>query len=122
MNELIHLELHTADLPRAGALYSSLLGWRAQRIEAGPSSYTVLGIGERCSGGIVECGAPSAMWLPYVAVRQIDEVTARAAGLGADVVLGPREGPAGWRSVVRTPVGGEIAFWQSKRRRGRWSA
>jgi hypothetical protein len=31
------------------------------------------------------------------------------------VLLAPREGPAGWRSVVRTPAGGEIAFWQPKR-------
>ncbi len=25
-----------------------------------------------------------------------------------------RLGPAGWRSVVATPKGGEIAFWQPK--------
>jgi hypothetical protein len=30
------------------------------------------------------------------------------------VTLSPREGPAGWRSVVTSPDGGEIAFWQSK--------
>jgi hypothetical protein len=30
------------------------------------------------------------------------------------VLLEPREGPAGWRSVVSTPAGGEIAFWQPK--------
>ena len=37
------------------------------------------------------------------------------------VLLEPREGPAGWRSVVATPEGGEIAFWQPKARR-RWGA
>ena len=121
MNELVHLELHTADLPRAGALYASLLGWRAQRVEAGASSYTSLGIGDRCGGGIVECGAPAALWLPYVAVDRVDEMTERARRLGAEVILGPREGPAGWRSVVRTTEGGEIAFWQPRARRGRWS-
>jgi hypothetical protein len=30
------------------------------------------------------------------------------------VLLEPREGPAGWRSVVATPAGGEIAFSQQK--------
>ncbi len=35
--------------------------------------------------------------------------------LGGSVLLGPREGPAGWRSVVETPAGGQIAFWQQKR-------
>jgi hypothetical protein len=29
----------------------------------------------------------------------------------------PREGPVGWRSVVATPAGGDVAFWQPKRRR-----
>jgi predicted enzyme related to lactoylglutathione lyase len=34
---------------------------------------------------------------------------------GASVLLEPREGPAGWRSVAASPAGGEIAFWQQKR-------
>src|SRR5262245_2628600 len=38
----------------------------------------------------------------------------RARESGARVLLEPREGPAGWRSVVAAPHGGEIAFWQSK--------
>ena len=54
------------------------------------------------------------VWLPYVEVDRIDEVTARAGRLGASVLLEPREGPAGWRSVVATREGGEIAFWQPK--------
>jgi hypothetical protein len=66
-------------------------------------------------GGIVECATRRPIWLPYVAVSQIAEATDRARGLGAAVLLEPREGPAGWRSVVATPAGGEIAFWQAKR-------
>ncbi len=38
----------------------------------------------------------------------------RRQALGGEVLLGPREGPEGWRSVVATPDGGEVAFWQSK--------
>jgi predicted enzyme related to lactoylglutathione lyase len=29
--------------------------------------------------------------------------------------LTPREAPYGWRSVVTTPDGGELGFWQPKR-------
>ena len=36
--------------------------------------------------------------------------------LGAAVRLEPREGPAGWRSVLATRDGGEIALWQPKQR------
>jgi predicted enzyme related to lactoylglutathione lyase len=55
------------------------------------------------------------LWLPYVEVDQIDEQTERARQFGARVLLEPREGPAGWRSVVSAPEAGQIAFWQPKR-------
>ena len=42
-------------------------------------------------------------------------MTDRARLLGAAVLLEPREGPAGWRSVVATKAAGEIALWQPKR-------
>jgi predicted enzyme related to lactoylglutathione lyase len=48
-------------------------------------------------------------------VAGIGEVTERAGELGASVLLEPREGPAGWRSVVAAPAGAEIALWQPKR-------
>jgi predicted enzyme related to lactoylglutathione lyase len=47
-------------------------------------------------------------------VPDIRTATERAERLGAGVLLEYREGPAGWRSVVAAPDGGEIAFWQSK--------
>jgi predicted enzyme related to lactoylglutathione lyase len=50
-----------------------------------------------------------------VEVGRVDHATARATELGATVLVEPREGPAGWRSVISTPAGGEIAFWQQKR-------
>jgi hypothetical protein len=116
---LVHLELHTGDLPRARAFYAELCGWRPQQIETGSGSYLALELGGPCGGGIVECGARRAVWLPYVQVAGIDEVTDRARRLGASVLLEPREGPAGWRSVVATPQAGELALWQPKARRER---
>jgi predicted enzyme related to lactoylglutathione lyase len=44
----------------------------------------------------------------------VSEATERARLLGASVLLQPREGPAGWRSAVEAPAGGEIAMWQPK--------
>jgi predicted enzyme related to lactoylglutathione lyase len=38
-----------------------------------------------------------------------------ARQLGASVLLAPREGPAGWRSVISAPQCGELALWQPKR-------
>jgi uncharacterized protein len=111
---LAHLELHTGNQARAIAFYSQLLGWRAERIEAAGRSYLALDLGEGPGGGVVECGTERALWLPYVEVPDVERSTGRAEELGATVTLSPREGPAGWRSVVSSPDGGEIALWQSK--------
>jgi predicted enzyme related to lactoylglutathione lyase len=111
---LAHLELHTTNLAGASAFYAELLGWRPERIEAAGRSYLALDLGEGPGGGIVECGTERALWLPYVSVPEVERATQRAEDLGASVLLGPREGPAGWHSVVSVPHCGEIAFWQSK--------
>jgi predicted enzyme related to lactoylglutathione lyase len=113
-NPVVHLELHTGDLPEAQALDAELCGWRAERIDAGCGTYLALELGGGVGGGIVECETRRPLWLPYVEVAEIGEVTDRARALGAKVLLEPREGPAGWRSVVATPAAAEIAFWQPK--------
>jgi predicted enzyme related to lactoylglutathione lyase len=114
-NRVVHLELHTGDLPRACGFYERLCGWRPERVEAGNGSYLALALGGALGGGIVECETRRPMWLPYVEVDQVDRATERARLLGASVLLEPREGPAGWRSVVAEQAGAEIAFWQPKR-------
>lgn len=113
-NPVVHLELHTGDLPGARAAYAELCGWLSERVTTRSGSYLALGLGERFGGGIVECGTPRPMWLPYVRVDEIGEAAARARKLGATVMLEPREGPAGWRTVVSVPAGGQIALWQPK--------
>jgi predicted enzyme related to lactoylglutathione lyase len=112
---VVHLELHTGNLARACAFYTELCGWRTERIDTGGGSYRALDPGRGLSGGVVECDTSRPLWLPYIAVAEISEATERAVALGASVLLEPREGPAGWRSVVAAPAGGEIAFWQPKR-------
>ena len=112
---VVHLELHSGDLQGARDLYAELCGWRPERIDTGAGSYLALEIGGGVGGGIVECSTQRSLWLPYVEVDDIAAATERARSLGARVLLAPREGPAGWRSAVATPAGGEIAFWQQKR-------
>ena len=77
-------------------------------------SYLSLDLGGEVGGGIVECGTDRSIWLPYVEVDHVAASTERATRLGATVLLEPREGPTGWRSVVATPAGGQIAMWRPK--------
>ena len=103
---VVHLELHTGDLAAACAFYGALCGWRPERV----AGYTALDVGDGIGGGVVECGTERSLWLPYVEVDDASAATARAEELGASVLLAPRAGPAGRRSVVASPAGGELAF------------
>jgi len=111
---VVHLELRTGDHGRASAFYATLLCWRQELIEAGSGSYLALALGGGFDGGIVGCGTVRPLWLPYVQVDQIEGSTQRSRQLGASVLLAPREGPAGWRSVISASQCGELAIWQPK--------
>ena len=113
VSPVVHLELHTGNLPRACAFYARLFGWRAETIRAGGCSYLALSMGS-LDGGVVERDGDGALWLPYVEVADVEASTELASALGAAVLLEPREGPAGWRSVVATPAAAQIALWQPK--------
>ena len=115
-NPIVHLELRTGNLPRACSFYSRLFGWQAERIDLSCGSYLTLELGSGIDGGVVEQGDGRPLWLPYVEVADLAEATDRARLLGASVALEPREGPVGWRSIIATPAGGEIALWQPKAR------
>ena len=112
---VVHLELHTCDQVRAGTFYGELLNWKPQWVRAASSSYLTVDVGCAIGGGIVECATRRPLWLPYVEVDRVDTATEDARRLGATVILEPCEGPSGWRSVVSSPVAGELALWELKR-------
>jgi predicted enzyme related to lactoylglutathione lyase len=112
---VVHLELHTGYEIQSVAFYRQLLNWRPRRVRAASSSYMTVDFGCSIGGGIVECGIRRPLWLPYVQVSRVEEATDHARELGATVILEPCEGPSGWRSVVSSPVAGEVALWELKR-------
>ena len=112
---VVHLELHTGDLQGARAFYAALCDWRTERIQVRDRAYEALAMGGRLGGGMVECSTTRPLWLPYVEVPDVAAATERARSREASVLLEPREGPTGWRSVVSGPAAGEIALWQPKR-------
>jgi predicted enzyme related to lactoylglutathione lyase len=112
---VVHLELHTGEGTRASAFYQELLHWRTRLVRAASSSYLAVDLGAPIGGGVVECRTSRPLWLPYVEVDRVDRATEQARRLGATVMLEPCEGPSGWRSVVSSPVAGEVALWELRR-------
>ena len=115
MTRVVHLELHTANMARACAFYTRACGWEAGQVRVAERPYMALEWGGDTSGGVVECGTERSLWLPYVEVADVNRATGLAIELGARVMLEPRDGPTGRRSVVSVPDGAEVAFWQSRR-------
>ena len=113
-NSVVHLELRTGNLPRACAFYTQLFGWRAETIRTLSGDYLTLDLGDRIEGGVVEHEAAHPFWLPYIEVPSVVAATDQARLLEASVLLSPREGPAGWRSVLASSAGGTFALWQPK--------
>lgn len=111
---VVHLELYSCNAGRACSFYERLLGWRAEAVQVPAGRYVSMALGNGLDGGVVEVEGDRSLWLPYVAVEDVHETTRRAGQLGARVLLAPREGPAGWRSVVKAPGAGGIALWQPK--------
>ena len=109
--DLVHLELHTRDVEHAAELGRVLFGWRPAPVATAGVPYLSLDVG--CSAGLVACGAPTAVWVPYVEVEDVEACTRRAVDLGAERLLGPRTGPAGRRSVLRSALG-ELALWERR--------
>jgi len=103
-DRIVHLELHTGDLPAACDFYTRLCGWSQERIEAGRASYLALDVG-RVGGGAVECATPRPLWLPYVAVPSVERATERSLALGASLLLAP------WPGARVRQQGHAFRFW-----------
>jgi catechol 2,3-dioxygenase-like lactoylglutathione lyase family enzyme len=69
---VVHLEVHTGNLARACSFYSRVCGWRLEQVELGDCSYRAFDLGGGLEGGVVECGASRAVWIPYLGVSRID--------------------------------------------------
>ena len=117
-NPFVHIELHTGDLAKAKAFYSSLFDWKLQDMPMPDgSSYTMINVGEGTGGGMMSTPAPGVPphWLAYVGVDDVAAATEKARALGAAVVQDVMEvGGYGWLSILTDPTGATFALWQAQ--------
>ncbi len=93
-NPLVHLELHTGDLPCApsASTRSSSAGAAEQHLRRAAGPYQTFELGRRIDGGIVECETGRPLWLPYVEVPDVGEVTERARAARSEGDAGAARG------------------------------
>jgi predicted enzyme related to lactoylglutathione lyase len=114
-------ELTTTDTNAAEKFYTSLFGWMAKHSAPGaPMDYTEFSIGGTPSVGMMAmppgmpAGVPS-YWMPYFQVEDCDGSTAKAKGLGGNLMIGPQDIPSTGRFAILTdPQGAMFAVFQFK--------
>ncbi|MFD4571028.1 VOC family protein [Streptomyces sp. NPDC058417] len=92
------------DLEAAVPFYEGLAGTPAQRFERGGVRVAAVGCFLLMSGPAAELDVLRAV-AATIAVTDLDAVRKTAAELGADIVAGPLETPAGRNLIVRHPDG-----------------
>ncbi len=120
------IDLNTTDTAAAKAFYAGVFGWSAvdQPLPFG-GVYTnfqvdgvnVAGMGEM-SAEMQAQGVPS-MWSSYIAVDDAEVTTAKAAELGATVVMPVMDVmEEGRMSIIMDPTGATVGLWQAKNHPG----
>ena len=88
-------ELMTTDAEKAAEFYVALTGWTVQKVDMGPMGfYFLFKQGETNVAGMMrhpEADRTRPSWTPYFAVASADESAARAAELGATVIVPPAD-------------------------------
>ncbi len=114
--QFVWYELMTPDPTAAKAFYTDVVGWGTRPFEGGPMPYTMWTNGETPVGGVMEVPSTDEVppnWMAHVAVDDIDATAARAAELGAKILMGPESVPEVGRFVVfADPQGAVIAAYR----------
>lgn len=115
-------DLATTDDARAGDFHRRLFGWTTRTRHVGRGRFATFEANGlpmaslyRIAPRQVAAGMPS-HWLPYVATPDLAGTVARAADLGADVVVAPHPvGGFARIAVIVDPTGAPLGLWQSPR-------
>ncbi len=98
---------NSADVERAKAFYTQLLGWETETWKPGEMDYPMIKVGDQMHGGFgpAQGGAPS-HWLGHVLVDDVDAAVARAESAGGRTLAGPMDIPdVGRMAVLADPQG-----------------
>jgi predicted enzyme related to lactoylglutathione lyase len=115
-NPFCHVELHSEDLAKSKKFYKSLFDWKLDDMKTPGGTYTLIGVGKGVGGGMMAKMAPEAPphWLSYVEVASVKKATAKAAKLGAQVVVPFQSiGDHGAIGIFIDPTGAALGVWEA---------
>ncbi|HEX3454782.1 MAG TPA: VOC family protein [Gaiellaceae bacterium] len=101
-------ELGTQDVGGAETFYNAVFGWTTSDMGEEYGGYKIFNLGEKGVGGLMKMPDPSvpSMWVPYVAVEDVDATVAKAQELGGSAVIEGMDVPNVGRIAVLTDPNG----------------
>ena len=120
------VDLATTDPTAAKSLYGGLFGWQPVDMPAGPGmTYTIFKLKNQdaaalyaMSKDMLSQGVPP-HWLPYINVRNADDIAKKASQGGGKVLNGPFDVlDVGRMAPMQDPTGALFAIWQAKKHIG----
>ena len=120
------MELATLNQAAAKDFYTKLFGWTVNDIPMGPSDVYTMFLLDGLETGAAYTMRPEDRdqgvpphWMLYVAVESADDVAARAAQLGGQVVAPPFDVfDAGRMAVIKDPTGAMFSIWEARKHIG----
>jgi len=110
-------ELISTDLQKAKKFYADLIGWDVKDSGMPGMEYLIAHAGDKQACGMMNMpaeakGVPS-HWMSYITVDDVDGLTEKAKGLGAEVIHGPQDIPTIGRFVIiKDPTGAVVSLLQ----------
>ncbi len=114
-----YVELTTPDQAAAKEFYGALLGWELEDVDLGDGAYYVAVAKEGdsvagISGAMPGMEGHGAFWGVYLAVDDVDAVTAKVAAAGGTVDAEPFDVmDLGRMSAIQDPTGARVNLWQA---------
>ncbi len=111
--QFMWFDLVSPDAGQAREFYSAMFGWAVAPAENAGEYQAWITDGQQPWAGITAAGpASGGGCLPYVVVEDLEEAAKRAASLGATVIAGPADGPAGAAVTIADPGGARLALFR----------
>jgi hypothetical protein len=114
---MVGIDLTVPDPEQIRDFYASVMGWTPRPVDQGgyvdyemTDGATGSAIAGICHARGANAGLPP-VWLPYVAVDDLDGALRRCTELGGSAVAGPFGDAGSWRyAVIRDPAGAHLAL------------
>lgn len=111
-------ELMTSDVKKSKEFYQSLFGWEFQERGVENRVYTMIKVGGKDRGGIMQIPADQSNkipphWMTYINVDSLDQSVKKAEKLGAKIIVPAKQvEDFGRFSIIQDPAGAHIALWE----------